>query len=162
VCYTTGTDGVCYVTDVVYTPEPMEITEGLVAEMLERNDTRLAHIESNNGGRGFSRAVQLLAPRVKVEWFHQSENKEARILSNSATVIHRIRMPVDWAMRWPAFYHDLSTYRRLFHANRHHDAADVLTGIIEKDVSASDARKKLRYLSSPVSSVSSGFSFHNF
>ena len=133
VCYSVGLDELIYITDVVYSSEPMEITEGLVAEMLRSSGTRLANIESNNGGRGFARAVERLVKGVKIEWFHQSENKEARILSNSATVMHRLRLPIDWAQRWPQFYHHLSTYRRLFRANRLHDAADVLTGIIEKE-----------------------------
>jgi predicted phage terminase large subunit-like protein len=133
VCYSVGLDELVYVTDVVWSPERMEVTEGLVAEMLVRNDTRIANIESNNGGRGFARAVQALAPGVKVEWFHQSENKEARILSNSATVLHKLRMPHDWAKLWPGFHRHLTTYRRLLRANRWHDGADVLTGIVEKE-----------------------------
>jgi predicted phage terminase large subunit-like protein len=145
VCYIAGSDGVAYVTDVVYSPDPMEVTEGQVAEMLERNATTLAHIESNNGGRGFARAVQLLAEDVKIDWFNQSDNKEARILSNSATVLHRVRMPSDWSTRWPAFFHDLSTYRRQYRVNRRHDAADVLTGIIEKTI-MSPTRTKLTFL----------------
>jgi predicted phage terminase large subunit-like protein len=146
VCYSVGTDNLIYVTDVVYSPEPMEVTEGLVAGMLTESDTRQAWIESNNGGRGFARAVQELARGVKVEWFHQSENKEARILSNSSTVMHRLRMPADWAVRWPVFHHHVTTYRRLFRANRWHDAADVLTGIIERS-SLVAPRKKLRKVS---------------
>ncbi len=146
VCYSVGADELVYITDVVYSSEPMEVTEGLVAEMLLRGDTRRACIESNNGGRGFARAVQKLARGVKVEWFHQSENKEARILSNSATVMHRLRMPADWAGRWPVFHHHVSTYRRLFRANRRHDAPDVLTGIVERESPAAP-RKKLKSMS---------------
>jgi predicted phage terminase large subunit-like protein len=146
VSYSVGADELVYITDVVYSSEPMEVTEGLVAEMLLRSDTRRACIESNNGGRGFARAVQKLARGVKVEWFHQSENKEARILSNSATVMHRLRMPADWAVRWPLFHHHVSTYRRLFRANRRHDAPDVLTGIVERE-SAAAPRKKLKSMS---------------
>ena len=123
-----------YVTDVVYSREPMEVTEGLVAEMLRRTQTRQAAIESNNGGRGFARAVQRLAPSVRIEWFHQSGNKEARILSNSATVLHALRMPKEWAVLWPELHQHLTTYRRQFTANRWHDAADVVTGIVEREV----------------------------
>ena len=101
--------------------------------MLMRNDVRLAAIESNNGGRGFARAVQKLVSRVRVEWFHQGANKEARILSNSATVLQMMRFPSDWATRWPELYAHLMTYRRDFRSNRWHDAADVLTGIIERE-----------------------------
>ena len=131
VCYAVDSDGVIYVTDVVYSREPMEVTEKLVSQMLNRSDTRVATIESNNGGRGFARVVQRLCPNVRVEWFHQSDNKEARILSNSATVMHSIRMPEGWNRRWNEFYNHIVTYRRMFSSNRWHDAADVLTGIVE-------------------------------
>ena len=132
--YAIDTDGVIYITDVVYSREAMEHTERLVAAMFVANDTRRAYVESNNGGRGFARSLQRLAPMVRVEWFHQSGNKEARILSNSATVLHTIRMPRDWNMRWPELYAHLTTYRRKFRANPHDDAADVLTGIVEREV----------------------------
>lgn len=134
VCYDVGANGLIYITDVVYSREGMEVTEKLVAEMLERNMTRMSSIESNNGGRGFARAVAALCSLVRIEWFHQGGNKEARILSNSATVIQKIRMPSDWGARWPDFYNHLLIYRRMFKMNRWHDAADVLTGIIEREV----------------------------
>ena len=131
VCYAVDSDGVIYVTDVVYSREPMEVTEKLVSQMLNHSATRVATIESNNGGRGFARVLQRLCPDVRVEWFHQSDNKEARILSNSATVMHSIRMPEGWNRRWNEFYNHIVTYRRMFSSNRWHDAADVLTGIVE-------------------------------
>lgn len=132
-CYAVDTDGAIYITDAVYTREPMEVSEGLVAAMLCESGTRQAAVESNNGGRGFARAVQRLAPAVRVEWFHQSANKEARILSNSATVLHLVRFPRGWQQRWPELYAHLTSYRRVFRANRWHDAADALTGIVERE-----------------------------
>lgn len=139
VCYVVGADRTLYVTDIVYTDERMEVTEKMVAEMLMANDVREAMIESNNGGRGFARAVQMRAKNTRVGWFYQSANKEARILSNSATVLHKIRMPGDWAARWPVFYAHLTSYRRKFRSNRWHDAPDVLTGMVEREVA--DPRK---------------------
>ena len=143
ICYAVDADGVIYVTDAVYSREPMETTEPLVGEALVRSDTRQAAVESNNGGRGFARAVQALAPGVRVEWFHQGANKEARILSNSATALHLLRWPRGWNLRWPELYAHLTTYRRKFRANRWHDAADVVTGIIEREVAGRD-RKRVR------------------
>ena len=136
-CYAVDADGVIYITDAVYTREPMEVTETLVGNMLAGSGVRSAAVESNNGGRGFARAVQRLAPKVRVEWFHQSGNKEARIMSNSATAQHLIRFPTGWRHRWPELWAHLHGYRRQFHANRWHDAADVVTGIIEREASGS-------------------------
>lgn len=132
-CYAVDQEGLIYILDTLYTQEPMEVTESLVAEMLKNSDIREATIESNNGGRGFARAVNRLVPEIKINWIHQSRNKEARILSNSATVLRLIRWPQGWEERWPELAHDLLCYRRLYRANRHHDAPDALTGIIETE-----------------------------
>lgn len=145
--YVVGDDGLVYVTDAVYTREAMETTEREVAEMLLRADVREAAVESNNGGRGFARAVQRLVPDIRVAWFHQGANKEARILSNAPTVRQLLRFPAGWNMRWPELYAHLTTYRRRFRANRWHDAADVVTGIVEREA-ADPARRasRLRFL----------------
>ena len=132
-CYAVDQEGLIYILDTLYTQEPMEVTESLVAEMLKNSDIREATIESNNGGRGFARAVNRLVPAIKINWIHQSRNKEARILSNSATALRLIRWPQGWEERWPELAHDLLCYRRLYRANRHHDAPDALTGVIETE-----------------------------
>lgn len=141
--YSVGMDGNIYIEDVVYSREKMEVTEPLVADMLTRCGTREALIESNNGGRGFARNIQRLAPGVSVGWFHQSANKESRILSNASTVLRTIRMPVDWKERWGDMAAHLMGYNRRFRANRWHDAADVLTGIVESEVGRSVRRRIL-------------------
>ncbi len=147
ISYLVDAEGIIYILDVVYTREAMEVSEPLVATMLRDNNISQAFIESNNGGRGFARAVQRLAPEVKIEWFHQSANKEARILSHSATLTHLIRMPHNWATRWPELHAHLTTYRRLFRSNRWHDAADALTGVIERETSKrSTASTHIKFL----------------
>ena len=95
------------------------------------------------GGRGFAREVAKRCREVRVEWFHQSHNKEARILSNAPAVLNRIAMPAGWQIRWHVLYGDLVTFRRLFRANRRDDAPDVLTGIIETE-SETASRKNIR------------------
>jgi predicted phage terminase large subunit-like protein len=130
--YDETSDGLAYVIDVSYTDKSMEFTEPMVANMLKRNNTRHADVESNNGGRGFARKVGDLAPSTcKVNWFHQSDNKEARIISNSATVNETVIMPHDWAERWPKFYLHVTKFKRVFKSNTHDDAPDCLTGIVE-------------------------------
>lgn len=121
-----------YLTDVYYSDRGMEITEPATAKMLEEQSVRVCRVESNNGGRGFARAVDRLTPAsVAITWFHQSKNKEARILTNSASVCASIIMPVDWERRWPKFASHVKMYKKDFRTNAHDDAADTLTGIIE-------------------------------
>lgn len=140
ICYSVGDDGGIYVVDVVYSSEPMEVTERLVSDMIVKWCVTQALIESNSGGRGFARAVQGRVAGCAVRCFHQTANKESRILTNATLVGARIKMPSDWRQRWPEFAADLTSFRRVFKANRHDDAADVLTGIVES-VYGSDTRK---------------------
>jgi predicted phage terminase large subunit-like protein len=131
--YDVCADGLAYVVDVRYTSEPMEVTEPLVAGGLLKNKVHYADIESNNGGRGFARKIQdMVYGKVSINWFHQSNNKESRIVSQAATVKQRIVFPDDWHVRWPDFYNHLTGFKRKFSANTHDDAPDAITGIIER------------------------------
>ena len=121
-----------YILDVLYTDKPMEITEPLTIDLLNKHNVNVSNIESNNGGRSFARVVER-GVKTNVQWFHQSNNKEARIFSNSATVNNRIVMPKDWFLRWPDFYSDVTKYKKLFKANKFDDAPDTLTGIVEME-----------------------------
>ena len=146
VCYAVDAQRRIYVTEVVYSREGMEVTEEVVAAMLQQVPGCDVLVESNNGGRGFARAVSRLCPNHRIGWFCQSANKEARILSNASAVLRNICMPVDWVARWPEFAHDLLSYRRIFRTNRWHDAPDVLTGIAEREICGT-LSKKIRALS---------------
>lgn len=124
-----------YILDVIYTQESMEITEPAVAQMLTKDNVGYANIESNNGGRGFARNVKehllkLNNRHTKINPFHQSENKEARILSNSTAVMNNIYFPINWEDRWPEFAKHLKHYVRTG-KNEHDDAEDCLTGVYE-------------------------------
>lgn len=119
-----------YVLDVYYTQEPMEVTEEETAKRLNKFNVREADIESNNGGRGFARNVQKLT-RCVVKWFHQGQNKEARIHTNSASVQEYIYYPNDWSVRWPDYYESMTSYSAKG-KNEHDDAQDATTGVIEK------------------------------
>lgn len=126
-----------YILDVYYTKEPMEITEPYVAKMLYENEVNIADIESNNGGRGFARSVQNKMKRIHksnktiIKWFHQSQNKQARILSNATWVMEHIYFPINWKDKWPEFYKDMNGYQREG-KNAHDDGPDTVTGIAEK------------------------------
>lgn len=124
-----------YVLDVYYTKEAMEITEPATAAMLIKNNVGCAIIESNNGGRGFARSVERICKEkgnyhTAFKWFHQSQNKKARILSNSTSVMQNVYFPINWQDRWPEFAEAINRYQREG-KNAHDDAADALTGVYE-------------------------------
>ena len=135
ICYV-ETDTFIYVTEVLYTQKPMEVTESATASMLCRNAVETAWIESNNGGRGFARNVERNLREMgnlttSVEWFFQGMNKESRIFTNSAAVQNMVLMPEGWDRMWPAFYNAITGHMKAG-KNKHDDAPDALTGVVEK------------------------------
>lgn len=141
-----GTDYLCsvvydemphgiYIIDVLYTQKPMEFTEPATAQQLTKHKVVNALIESNNGGRGFARAVEKQCREMgnnstKIKWFHQSENKAVRIFTQSAAVQNLCLMPKGWDKMWPGFYKSLTSYMKVGR-NDHDDAEDALTGVVE-------------------------------
>jgi predicted phage terminase large subunit-like protein len=124
-----------YVRDIIYTQEPMEVTEPLVAERLTQYKVNRARVESNNGGKGFARNVidnleKLNNFMTDVTWFHQSKNKKARILTNATQVQTKIFYPNNWKDRYPEYYAAMNKYQKEG-KNAHDDAPDTTTGVIE-------------------------------
>jgi len=126
-----------YVINVLYTQEGMEKTEPATAKMLYEDGVNKADIESNNGGGGFARSVKRIlrdkfnSNKTIIKPFHQSKNKQARILSNATWVMDHIYFPVNWKDKWPKFYEAMIKYQREG-KNKHDDAPDATTGIAEK------------------------------
>lgn len=133
-----GLDDRMYLKDVLYTQLSQEATESLTADIIMKHQARLVWVESNNGGKGFARNIRRIMQersyRAMVVWFHQSSNKESRILTASADVQSGWVMPDDWSRRWPEFWKAVVMFRRLFKANAHDDAPDALTGALEKTI----------------------------
>ena len=126
-----------YILDILFTDAPMEITERKTAELLHRNGVNVSDIESNNGGRGFARNVKRILKdeypgnRTKIVTFHQSKNKEARILSNSTQVMDHVLYPENFKELWPEYYSAMYKYQRKG-KNAHDDAPDATTGVVER------------------------------
>ena len=124
-----------YITDVLYTKDPMEVTETTLTYMLQQHQVERCHIESNNGGNLFvsnlqQRSWDMGNRLTRFNPFHQNQNKTARIFAASASVQKLIKMPLDWKKRFPKFARDLTGYLRVG-TNAHDDAPDALTGTIE-------------------------------
>lgn len=126
-----------YILNVLYTKEGMEVTEPAQAKMMFEDEVNIADIESNNGGRSYSRNVErIMRERYKTNKtvfrpFHQSKNKAARILSNSTWVMEHIYFPHNWKHRFPEYYEAMMKYQKEG-KNKHDDAPDATTGIAEK------------------------------
>lgn len=137
--------------DVLHTDRPMEDTEPETARQLNDNGVNVAHIESNNGGKGFARAVirllwELFHNRaVDVRWFHQGANKHARILAGSSYIMNHLYFPEDWAKRWPQYHADMNSYQRSG-KNKHDDGPDMTTGIAEKIQEATGSEMNIWWL----------------
>ena len=144
----TGSDYLCsiiygiyqkeaYILDVTYSKEPMEVTEPLLAQRLHEYKVNVADIESNNGGRGFARTIERLlqekyhSNHCKIKWFHQSKNKQARILSNSTWIMEHVYFPINWKDKWQEFAKAILEYQKEG-KNKHDDGPDTLTGVAEK------------------------------
>lgn len=130
------TDIANYIVDVLYTAKPMEYTEVETANMLTRNGVKKCVVESNNGGRGFARAVERNCRLMQntftaFQWFTQTANKDVRIFSNSAAVQNLTYMPKGWQRMYPDFCKAITGYMKVGR-NAHDDAPDALTGTIER------------------------------
>jgi predicted phage terminase large subunit-like protein len=124
-----------YILDMIYTQRPMEYTEPKTAEMLTKHNVEVCNIESNNGGRSFARAVEdqcrlMENTKTRINWFFQSENKQVRIFTNSASVQNICIFPEGWDKMWPDVYKALTNYMKVGN-NDHDDAPDGLTGTVE-------------------------------
>ena len=133
--YGVSFDNQAYVLDVLYTKEPMEVTEPKQAKMLIKDEVNRTDIESNNGGRGYARQVERIMKEMGwnktiVDWFHQSKNKQARIFSNATWVMENIYFPEGWRHKFPEYHEALTTYQKEG-KNKHDDAPDATTGIAE-------------------------------
>lgn len=145
----TGSDFLCciiytkdetgfYIRDVYYTQQSMEITEIETAKLITKWDVKVCYVESNNGGKGFARTVEHKCRAIanwstRFKWYHQSLNKETRIFTKSADVQNMIHMPKGWNNTHAKFYADVMGYT-VTGKNKHDDAPDTLTMIIENEI----------------------------
>lgn len=130
-------DHECYVLDIYFTKDNMEITEPELAKRLYEFKANKAWIESNNGGRGFGRSVERILKerhhyhRCYIDLFFNSKNKKARILGGATWVQQHVYFPVGWEFKWSEAYNDLMKYTKEGKM-KHDDIEDCLTMLSEK------------------------------
>jgi predicted phage terminase large subunit-like protein len=125
-----------YIKDVILTKDDMSVTIPLWAEKHKENKVNLAKIEYNNGGHPFKLYAEdklrseFNYHACSIEGFHQSENKEARILSQASWVQDNVLFPENWHIIWSELYNLLHKYMKEA-KNENDDPQDTITGVAE-------------------------------
>jgi predicted phage terminase large subunit-like protein len=142
-----GTDFLCspmakifgekvYITDVVFTQEPIEVTEALVAAQIVENNPRTFRFESNSGGKAFAKNVENLIRqkgcRTYISKIPNAINKETRILFSSGQIKKNFYFRNDYkpGSDYDKYMRQLTSYVRMG-KNKHDDAPDATTGLNE-------------------------------
>ena len=122
-----------YIVDVVYNTDPIEITQPLVAAMLDKYNVKRAKFESNNGGKGFALKVkELIRGRTYIEWKHTVKNKHTRIIMESPNIKENFyfREDIEPGSEYYSYVNDLLKYKKIG-GNKHDDAPDGTTMMSE-------------------------------
>lgn len=127
------------VLDMEMTDESTEITTTTIPNLINRNNVQKVWVESNAGGSQFEKTISKKV-RAFTQPFHQSGNKESRVLTASAMVNTQIIFPFGWETRHQKVYEHLRDFLRNFGANKHDDPEDALTGVYEKELADGNDR----------------------
>lgn len=124
-----------YITDVVFSQDPVEITEPLVAEAIIKNNVDIMRFEANNGGHQYSRNVKRLIERkslCNIISEPNSKNKETRIIMQSGYIKEFFYFRDDFkpGSDYDKFMRQVTGYVRMGR-NKHDDGPDALTGLAE-------------------------------
>ncbi len=123
------------ITDIESNPANTDVMGIRVPMVINKQVPAVQNVwcESNSGGRTFGSDVSKKI-RAHVAFFHQSANKESRIITNAPFVNEQIIMPFGWETRYPGMYYKMTHFLSVFKANVHDDGPDVATGIYEKEL----------------------------
>jgi predicted phage terminase large subunit-like protein len=124
----------CYITDIIFTQDGVEITEPLVAQMLIDTNCTIMKIEANNGGESYARNVRKLIRNEKCSCQVISEqattNKETRILMAAGYIKENFYFRTDYlaGSDYDKYMRQLTSYIKLG-KNKHDDGVDATTGL---------------------------------
>ena len=121
--------------DCIYTQDGVEKTRPKMSNKLIANNVNTSKIEANNGGRIFGLNIQsdVKSSNVAIITYHQSKNKESKILNNADSVMQRVKFIEGFTSKskeCELFYNHLTNFRRKFKANKQDDSADTITEIV--------------------------------
>lgn len=115
-----------YIVDVNFTQEPVEITQPLVASMIDKHAVQKTVFESNNGGKQYAQEVmRLRRGRTSISWQRTTQNKHTKILMESGIIKECCFFLVDdeQSAEYRKYYYELTHYPKNGKV-KHDDAAD--------------------------------------
>jgi len=123
-----------YITDVVYTLEPIEYSEPRVAQMIIETGSSIHTIESNAGGRSFARAIREMLrgkSRCQVKEIANTTAKDTRMIMKGGQIrkffkFRKNRIP---GSDYDRYFKALTNYVIL--SQKRDDAADATVGLAE-------------------------------
>lgn len=126
-----------FIHDVIFTRDPVEITEGRLVTSINEHRVQKQLIESNNGGRIFANNIKRglgldLSDSDTIITRHATTNKETRIFMNSSWIKKHFYFRSDYAKGsdYDHFMKNLTKYLKQG-GNKHDDAADSLNTLKE-------------------------------
>jgi len=133
-------DNLFFVTDIIYTQDDIDKTEERVALKMFNYKIQIAHIEDNGAGHNYSYIIKKTLKtkhnyNCSFQDFTTDKNKQARIFSRSIDVMNTIVFPENWKYQFPEFYTAVTEYSRIG-KNKHDDAPDCLTSVVERAVAS--------------------------
>jgi len=137
-----------YITDVIFTKDPIEATQPRVAEMMNRYNIDRSRFESNAGGRGYALKVKELVKesggRTDIVWKPTTANKHTRIVMKSGDIKERFYFLNDdeQSEEYRRYFYELTHYPKNGKV-KHDDAADSTTMMVEF-IHESSLRPKIR------------------
>ncbi len=124
-----------YIVDVIFSQDPIEVSQPMVATMLDKYNVDRSRFESNNGGKGFALKVkELKQGRTTVTWKPTVKNKHTRIIMKSGDIKERFYFLDDASIvnhpEYKRYLYELTHYPKNGKA-KHDDAADGSTMMAE-------------------------------
>ncbi len=127
-----------FITNVVFTKDPVEVTEPLLAQAILDAKCDQMRVESNNGGRIFGKNVRTLVNKEKgkceIQTRATTQNKETRILMKSGWIkkhcVFLDESEYEKGSDYWWFMKGLTTYKKEG-GNAHDDAPDGMTIMAE-------------------------------
>jgi predicted phage terminase large subunit-like protein len=119
----------CYIPDVIFTQDTIEVTQPRTAALLDDNNVAKARFESNNGGKGYALEVKRIKQgSTTVTWKPTVSNKHTRIIMKSGFIKEHVYFLVDEEQdeEYRKYFYELTHYPKNGKV-KHDDAADGTT-----------------------------------